>query len=209
MKKISALFVVLLAVLSFNISSVDAANQAFMFYLDAEGNVSYQDKDVKEIIKSVQSKMPAGDVVLAAHDKADVLEAIRVVKQQEMTNMLTNYPSYAAINTGDKALMSDDILQGFLAKHARMYDGIVILRLKPMQIKTSANILNTLTLGFGGKNTEADMQVSVIVYTRAKKTVFNNTQVIKANIEGTWAPVAVAKRAVVKVMDNIPEIKTR
>lgn len=208
MKRIGMLLVALLTMLSCSMVSAAGHNQTFMFYLDAEGNISYENGAADSIVKAVQSKLPQGDVVVATHEKAWYLDQLRLAKQEELVSMLANYPSYAAINPGSKALMTDRLLQTFLQDRGKYYDGVIIVRIKPMEIKTSTNWLNTLTLGIGGKNTEADMQVSTIVYTKTGATVFNDTQVVRAKIEGTWAPVAVAKRAVPLALAKISQIKT-
>ena len=56
---------------------------------------------------------------------------------------------------------------------------MIILRLKPTDIKLTPNVLNSLLIGFGGNNTEMEIETSIIVYTKAQGTVFNNTQLIK------------------------------
>lgn len=204
MKKFIVLLVTMAALFSFSMAS--AANQSFMFYIDAEGAINYDSKDMEKVIKPIRDKLPEGVELHATPAASQKLDVARIVAQGKMVNKLRAYPEYAAITPGIKSLMSDDLLQDFLKNEP--YDGVIILRLKPTDIKLTTNILNSLLIGFGGNNTEMEIQTSIIAYTKAQGTVFNNTQLIKTKISGTFAPVAASTRAVPEAMKNIDVIKT-
>lgn len=204
MKKIIVLLVAMTALFSFSIAS--AATQSFMFYIDAEGAVDYDSKDMEKIIKPIREKLPEGVVLHTTPVASQKLDVARITAQGKMVNQLRSYPEYEAITPGVKSLMSDDLLQSFLRNQP--YDGVIILRLKPTDIKLTPNVLNSLLIGFGGNNTEMEIQTSIIVYTKAQGTVFNNTQLIKTKVSGTFAPVAASTRAVPEAMKNINIIKT-
>lgn len=204
MKKIVVLLVTMAALFSFSMAS--AANQSFMFYIDAEGAVDYDSKDMEKVIKPIRDKLPEGVVLHYTPETSQKLDATRIIAQGKLVNQLRAYPEYAAITPGVKALMSDALLQDFLKNEP--YDGVIILHLKPTNIKLTANVLNSLLIGFGGNNTEMEIETSVIAYTKAQGTVFNNTQIIKTKISGTFAPVAASTRAVPEAMKNIEVITT-
>lgn len=204
MKKFIVLLVTMAALFSFSMAS--AANQTFMFYIDAEGAINYDSKDMEKVIKPIRDKLPEGVVLHATPEASQKLDVARIVAQGKMVNKLRAYPEYAAINPGVKSLMTDSLLQDFLKNEP--YDGVIILRLKPTNIKLTTNVLNSLLIGFGGNNTEMEIQTSIIAYTKAHGTVFNKTQLIKTKVSGTFAPVAASTRAVPEAVKNIDEIKT-
>ena len=187
------------------------APMTFVFYLDDEGHASYEEKDLNEIIKSMQSKMPLYAKLKADSQFEADFDLFREEKyNQFMKEAQTTNPAFAdAGNSGEsgkKVNMSKEVIEEFLNTTA--YDGMLIVRIDKVEEKATVNYTNAILFGIGGVNTKVEMDIVTRVFNKKSPQgyVFNNKQRVVGKVSGSWAPVTASRRAIPLAMKNIKEI---
>lgn len=109
-----------------------------------------------------------------------------------------------------KVPLTKEIIDEFLAKTD--YDGMIIVRIDPIQTKVSTNYAGALLFGgFGGTNTKVEMDVTLRVYNKQSEEgyVFSTRQRVVGKVHGQFAPDTAAKRALPQAMEKIDHIDVK
>lgn len=199
-------FTVLLTVALMLSFAVASAAGKYVYYLDAEGAITYTKKDVQKMVKDIQAKMPA-DCVLTDDDNFYVtMDNLRMDRQESlMKHLKANYPAFEALSGMSKCKLTEDVL--FEGMNGYNYDGVVVVQIIPVtQGYTMQDDVSKL-FGFGGIKTAADMDVAIRVYDKAKnRYVFNYSESITEKISGTWSPVTASKKVIPIILSRLNNI---
>ena len=185
----------------------------FAFYLDSDGHANYEQKVLDNVVKVLQSKLPANARLEADSQLLGDFDLYREEKYNEiMTKMYAEKPEYAMLTanttpSGQKIQMTNEVIDQFL--ETTDYDGLVIVRIDKVQEKASVNYTNAILFGFGGVNTKVEMDVTTRVFNKhnPKGYVFNNRQRVVAKVHGTWASETASRKAIPMAMKNVKVIK--
>ena len=109
MKKCFTVLLTVALMLSFAVAS---AAGKYVYYLDAEGGITYTKKDVQKTVKDIQAKLPA-DCVLTDDDNFYVtMDNLRMDRQESlMKHLKANYPAFEALSDMSKCKLTEDILK--------------------------------------------------------------------------------------------------
>ena len=179
----------------------------FAFYLDAEGYVNVDKTVLDEIVSQIQNKLPynatlSGDTQIIAD-----LDLFREEKYDTlMETVEENNPEYTVLGTydesGHKVKLTRKVLNEFFAD--KPYDGLIIVRINPVNVKTSYNIW------WGGVDTKVEIDFIMRVFNKNTKKgyVFNNKQRLIGKSYSTLssAPNRACRKAVPEALKNIKVI---
>lgn len=203
MKKCFTVLLTMALMLSFAVAS---AAGKYVYYLDAEGDISYTKKDVQKMVKDIQVKLPANCVLTDDDNFYVTMDNLRMDRQENlMKHLKANYPAFEALSGMNKCKLTEDIL--LEGMNGYNYDGVVVVQVIPVTQGYTMQSGVSKLFGFGGIKTEADMDVAIRVYDKAKnRYIFNYAESVTEKISGSWSPVTASKKVIPMILKRLNSI---